>query len=218
SAQAAARSNNTLLVPFLWKLVDDREPLVSEAAARGVANSADVVTKLIENSMFGFQTDKIARVWPFMAKEKRNELLEGVFKEIAIHHDPPPPAKGPARPSVSVKLTELTAVAPGKPAPGPAIVSVVSSDPNVQLGALNLLTSVPLDEFKIPFARIAVSNQESLIAVALQVALQRSELLPVAPLLKLVSSSNKQVSKFATENLAVSATVADIPQIEALIS
>lgn len=31
---------------------------------------------------------------PALAKEKRNELLEGVFKEIAIHRDPPPPAKG----------------------------------------------------------------------------------------------------------------------------
>lgn len=216
TVQAAARSNNSLLVPFLWKLVDDREPLVSEAAARGVANSTDVVTKLLETSMFGFQTDKIARVWPFMAKEKRNELLESVFKEITIHHDPP--AKGPARPSVSVRLTELAPVAPGKPAPGPAVVSVVSGDPNVQLGALTLLTTIPPDEFKIPFARIVASNQESLIAVALQVALQRGELLPVAPLLKLLSSSNKQVSKFAAEHLAVSATVADVPQIEALIS
>ena len=41
---------------------------------------------------------------------------------------------------------------------------------------------------------------------------------PVAPLLKLVSSSNKQVGKFAAEHLAVSGTVADLPQIEALIS
>ena len=218
TAQAAARSNNSLLVPFLWKLVDDREPLVSEAAARGVANSADVVTKLLESSMFGFQTDKIARVWPFMAKEKRNELLEGVFKDITIHHDPPPSAKGASRPSVSVKLTELTAVTPGKPAPGPSIVSLVSGDPNVQLGALTLLTTIPPDEFKIPFARIVASNQESLIAVALQVALQRGELLAVAPLLKLMSSPNQQVSKFAAENLAASATVADVPQIEALVS
>jgi hypothetical protein len=90
TAQAAARSNNTLLVPFLWKMMDDREPLVSEAAARGVANSSDVVTKLLESSMFGFQTDKIARVWPFMVKEKRNKLLENVLKEITIHYDPPP--------------------------------------------------------------------------------------------------------------------------------
>ncbi|HEY3579164.1 MAG TPA: transglutaminase domain-containing protein, partial [Pyrinomonadaceae bacterium] len=218
TVQAAARSNNSLLVPFLWKLVDDREPLVSEAAARGVANSPDVVTKLLETSMFGFQTDKIARVWPFVGKEKRNELLESIFKDILVHHDPPPPAKGAPRPSVSVRLSELSPVAPGKPAPGPTIVGLVSGDPNVQLGALTLLTTIPTDEFKIPFARIVASNQESLIAVALQVALQRGELLPVAPLLKLLSSPNKQVSKFAAENLAVSATIADVPQIEALIS
>jgi tetratricopeptide (TPR) repeat protein len=219
AVQAAAQSNNSLLIPFLWKLLDDREPLVSEAAARGVANSGDVVRKLLESSMFGFQTEKIARAWPFMPKEKRNELLESIFKEIAINHDPPPPAKAaPLKPGVSVRVKELIAVVPGKPAPEPSIAAVASHNPNVQLGALTLLSTIPPDEFKLPFARIVASNEDSLIAVALQVALQRGEPLPLAPLLKLVSSPNKQVSKFAAENLAVSATVADIPHIEALIS
>jgi tetratricopeptide (TPR) repeat protein len=219
AVQAAARSNNSLLTPFLWKLLDDREPLVSEAAARGVANSADVATKLLENSLFGFQTEKIARVWPFLPPEKRNALLEDIFKDITVHHDPPPPAKAPpARPSVSVKLTELAPVAPGKPPSVLTVASVASHDPNVQLGALTLLTRIPPDQFKIPFARIVASNQDSLIAVALQVALQRGEVLPVPALLKLVSSANKEVSKFAAEHLAVAATVADVPQIEALIS
>jgi tetratricopeptide (TPR) repeat protein len=214
AVQAAAQSNNSLLTPLLWKLLEDREQLISEAAARGVANSADVVTKLLDSSMFGFQTEKIARVWQFMPREKRNELLEIIFKRTAERRDPPPPVReAPAKPSVSVRVKELTAVRPGA-----TIESVTSTDPNVQLGALTLLSTIPPDEFKLPFARVLASNYDPLISVALQVALWRGEALPVASLLKLVVSPNKQVSKFAAESLAVSATVTDIPAIEALIS
>ena len=46
-----------------------------------------------------------------MPKEKRNELLEGIFKEIAVHHDPPPPAKAapeitPPKMSISIDRPE----------------------------------------------------------------------------------------------------------------
>lgn len=217
AVQAAAQSNKSALTPFLWKMLDDRETLVSEAAARGVAGSADVVSKILENSQFGFRTEKIARVWPFMAKEKRSELLEIIFRRTAVRREPPPPAKSSsAKRGVSVAVKELTPVKPGTTEL--TMESVVSQDPNVQLGALTLLATIPPDEFKLPFARVLASNDDRLIGVALQVALWRGEALPVASLLKLVSSTNKQVSKFAAENLAVAATVADIPAIEALIS
>ena len=215
AVQAAAQSNNSSLTPLLWKLLEDREPLISEAAARGVANSADVVTKLLDSSMFGFQTEKVARVWQFMPKEKRNELLELIFKKTAERSDPPPAVKGPPpKPGVSVRVKELAVVAPSTI----TMESVASTDPNVQLGALTLLATVPPEEFKLPFARVLASNYDPLIAVALQVAMWRREALPVASLLKLVVSSDKQVSRFAAESLAVSATAADIPAIEALIS
>ncbi|HVF22141.1 MAG TPA: HEAT repeat domain-containing protein, partial [Pyrinomonadaceae bacterium] len=221
AAQAIARSKNAALTSFLWRLLDDPEPLVSEAAARSVATSTDIVQRLIEEALSGFRTEVIARVWPFMPKPKRNELLQIIFKETAVPGSAPPPAaKRPAKSGLSAELAELSAelnkllpVQPGKPVP----VSV-ARDPNIQLGALTLLLSVPRDEFKLPLARLTASNYNPLIAVGLQVAYARGEALPVASLLKLVSWSDSQVSTLAAQNLSLSATVADIPQIEALIS
>ncbi|HEY2963910.1 MAG TPA: transglutaminase domain-containing protein [Pyrinomonadaceae bacterium] len=218
AVQAATQSKNGLLTPFLWELLDDREPLVSEAAARSVAASADVVPKVLEHSMSGFRTEMLARVWPFLSKEKRNELLEIIFKETAARPEPPPAVKAPPKTGVSVSIIETAPVRRGKSAPELVVASSVALDPNVQIGALTLLIGVPVDEFKLPLARIMASNYDPLIAVGLQVALFRGEALPLAPLLKLISSSNKQVSNLAARSLATAASTADIPQIEALIS
>ena len=51
AAQAIARSKNTALTSFLWQLLDDPEPLVSEAAARSVVTAPDLVHRLLEESM-----------------------------------------------------------------------------------------------------------------------------------------------------------------------
>jgi transglutaminase-like putative cysteine protease/tetratricopeptide (TPR) repeat protein len=217
AAQAIARSKNSALTPFLWKLLDDPEPLVSEAAARSVAASTDVVPRLLERSMSGFRTEIFARVWPFVTREKRNEVLEIIFKEPAVKRSPPP-VVNPSKSRVSVTVAELIPVQPGKPIPTPESTFALARDPNVQLGALMLLLSIPPDEYKLPLARLTASNYNPLIAVGLQVAYARSEVLPLAPLLKLVLSSDEQVSTLAALNLVLAATVADIPQIEALIS
>lgn len=218
AVEAAVQSNNSLLTPFLWTSLDDGEQLISEAAARGLGKSADIVPKLLDHSMSGFRTETIARVWPFMPRDKRNELLQILFKETAVRRDPPPAVKAPpAKPGVSAKVTELIAVSPGTPT-DLTMPSVASRSPDVQMGALTLLSTMPPEEFKLPLARIVASNYDPLISVALQVALLRGETLPVEPLLKLVVSSNKDLRKFAARNLAVSATASDIRAIEALFS
>lgn len=217
AVQAAVQSNNNLLAPFLWELLDDREQLVSEAAARSLAASADAVQKTLEHSMWGFRTETIARVWPFLTKEKRNELLQILFKETAVPVTQSAPAKSsPVKPGVSVKITELTAVRPGTRTEL-TMAGSAARNPNVQIGALTLLLDVPRDEFKLPLERIVASNYDPLIAVALQVAMFRGEVLPVAALVKLASSANKQVAKLAAQNLSM-ATSADVPAIQALIS
>ena len=220
AVQALVRSNNSSLTPFLWDVLDDREPLVAEAAARALSTSPNLIPDLVQHSLSGFQTETIARVWPFMSKEKRNELLTIVFKETAVHRPPPratpTPAKPRSKPGVSVTVAELTPLEPGKPVPEPALA--LSNDPNVQIGALTLLVIVPPEDFKLPLARIMASNYDPLIAIGLQVAFARGETLPLAQLLKLVSSSDRNVSYWAVENLTLSANVPDIPQIEALIS
>ena len=215
AVQAAVRSNNPALISFLWELLDEREPLVAEAAARGIANSPDVVTKVIQELGAGFNnTRTLARLWPFLPKAKRSELLEYVFKEPAVFQPPPPKVR--PKDGVKVIVGPMIPVQPGKQAP--IIAAPVSHDPNVQMGALMLLVGVPTEEFKLPFARIVASNYDPLITVGLQTAYMRREPLPIASLSKLVASQDKQVSRLAALNFAFSASASDIPHIEILIS
>jgi Flp pilus assembly protein TadD len=221
AVQALVRSNNPALTPFLWELLDDWEPLVAEAAARGIANMPEALPKIIQKLTLGLNnTQTIARVWPFLPKEKRNELLEFVFKETAVQPAKPPKPRPTPPPEIARKARVTVNATPIAPVGSvkAIIVASESHDPNVQMGALMLLMGVPREEFKLPFARIVASNYDPLIAVGLQTALVRQEPLPVAGLSKLVSSTDKQVSKLAAMNLAFSANTSDIPQIEALIT
>ncbi len=169
AVEALAKTNNNALTPILWELVDDQEPLVAEAAARVVANTPDVVAKTLQHSMFGFNTQTIARVWQFMAKDKRLELLQKIFSETAVPRPSPPPAsKAPAKPKVTVAVTRTHSCETWAAAAVPNMA--IGNDPNVQIGALTLLISMPPEEFKLPLTRIMASNYDPLIGVALQVA------------------------------------------------
>jgi tetratricopeptide (TPR) repeat protein len=217
AVQALARSNNSALTPFLWEMIDDVEPVVAEAAARAVASTPDAVAKTIKHSFFGFRTQTIARIWAFMPKEKRIELMNLAFSKTAVRlTNPPPPLRTGGRSTVTVSIAEMVPLKPGKPSPEVGVE--FSNDPNVQIGALTLLSTIPPEEFKLPLARIIASNFNPLIAVALQVANYRGESLPVDPLLKLVTSSDSQVSILAAQSLGLAASVSDIPRVEALIS
>jgi transglutaminase-like putative cysteine protease/Flp pilus assembly protein TadD len=215
AVEALASANTYSLRPFLWQMVDDAEPLVAEAAARAVAKTPDVINKTLEHSLSGLRAETVARVWAFMARDKRNELLHKLFSESAVPRPSPPLGiKG----KVTVAVDQLTPVKPGT-VPRDAIVDQrVSTDPHVQMWSLTLLRDVTPDEFKLPLARIVDSKHNPLIAVGLQVANDRRESLAVDALLKLAASSDAKVSKLAVQNLALSAGVSDIPRIEALTS
>jgi Flp pilus assembly protein TadD len=218
AAQALVRANNSSLAPFLWIVVDDRDPLVAEVAARVVATKPDVIDELIDRSMFGHRIELIARVWPFMPKATRLDLLQRIFSQTAKRLDEPPPpaAKPPGLPDVTVTVKQLRSLKPNELPPPPT--RSFSNDPNVQSGALTLLIDVPREEFKLPLERIIASNDDELIALALQVANVRGEPLAIEPLLRLVTSTNQEVSKAAARCLSLAATVADIPRVEALVS
>ncbi|HEX5876680.1 MAG TPA: transglutaminase domain-containing protein [Pyrinomonadaceae bacterium] len=216
AVQALAKTTNSTFAPFLWEILDDREPLVAEAAARAVASAPDVVAKTFEHSMSGFDTNVIARVWPFMPRDKRIELLQRIFSKTAAPRTlPPPVAPRPKKPGVRVTVTEMVPVRPGTLV---ANVIDIANDPNVQIGALTLLTSISPEDFKLPLARVLEAKYDPMTAVALQVGNERREALPLDALFKLVASSNEQVSKLAIQSLAFSAAVSDISRIEALIS
>ena len=86
------------------------------------------------------------------------------------------------------------------------------------MNVLTLLRDIPAADFKLPLEKITASNHDPLIIVALQVANYRGESLPVDALFKLVGSSDQKVSKLAVQSLGLSASVADVPRLEALIS
>jgi Flp pilus assembly protein TadD len=217
AVQALARTSNNTLKPLLWRMIDDRELIVAEAAARSVATEPDVVAKTLKHSSSGYDTETIARVWAFMPGDKRIELLQLLFSKTATPPKTTPTViSGSPKFDVSVKVGELKVLKPGTPAPDLTID--VATGAHVQLGALMLLSTVGRDEFKLPLARLMASNYDPLIAVGLQVAEQRGEALPLDSLLKLVASSNQQVSRLAAQSLGFSASVADIPRIEALVS
>ena len=216
AVQALARSSNNTLKPFLWEMVDDPELIVAEAAARQVATTPDVVAQTLKHSMSGFDTEALARVWAFMPNDKRIELLQAIFNKTATPRKAAPPPKANGQPRVDVSVKELEPVKPGTVVPD--VTVGVSTDPNVQLGALTLLSTLPPEQFKLPLARLIVSNYNPLIAVGLQVAELRGEALPVESLLKLVTSSDQQVSKLAAQSLGLSGSASDIPRIEALVS
>ncbi len=214
AVQALARSNNTALQPFLWEMIDDSEPFAAEAAARSVAGSPDLIAKILKHSSSGQDVATIARVWPFMTKDKRTELLQKIFSQRAVPRPSPPPST--TKTDVKVTVADLTPVKPGTPVPD--VTVGVSNDANVQIGALTLLPTITAEEFKLPLAQLMASNYDPLIAVGLQVAASRRESLPVDQLIKLAGSADKQVRKLAVQCLGMSASVNDIPRIEALAS
>jgi tetratricopeptide (TPR) repeat protein len=94
---------------------------------------------------------------------------------------------------------------------------ITAEDPdlNRQFAALNLLRDIPADTLKLPLEDIRALNNNALTALALQVALDRREHLPVDSLFKLLGASSQEVQRLAARNLRHSATVADIPRLEA---
>jgi tetratricopeptide (TPR) repeat protein len=90
-------------------------------------------------------------------------------------------------------------------------------DRKVQTGALTLLRAVPADEVKLPLARILAAKDDTMTTVALLVANNRGEALPVDVLLKLAASSDQNIKRLAVEHLGQSADLPDIPRLEAMI-
>src|SRR6185369_15000397 len=91
-------------------------------------------------------------------------------------------------------------------------------DRKVQTGALTLLRAVPAEDVKLPWARILAAKDDTMTTVALRVANDRGEALPVDVLLKLAASSDQKIKRLAVENLGQSADLSNIPRLEAMIS
>ncbi len=215
AVEALAKTDNKAFRPFLWDALDDSELIVAEPAARKLAQATGIPSELFAHSMSGFETGLIARVWPFVPREKQIEILEAGFSQPAIAPatTPPPPIRK-LKPGVSVTVTQLERVKPGQVKGLDA--AIASRDPNVQLGLLSLLVDVPIEDFKLPLSQLISAKYDPLVIVGLQIANERLEQLPIEPLLKLAESQSDKVRKLAVQSLALTASVADIPHLEGL--
>ncbi len=218
AVEAIAQSNNKSLEHFLLRALDDRELFVAEKAARSIAANSDVMDLLRRHSFAWFKTESIARVWPFLNTKNRITILEEVFASPLVPVSPvrkqPKPETASPNSGVTVRATV--------PPPGLPLTSVIettlTSDLSRQLNGLTLLQDLPASEFKLPLNTILAAKNDILTSLALEVAWNRDELLPAAELLKLLSSSSKDVRAMAALNLGESGTVADIKTIESHLS
>ncbi len=219
AVEALVASRNSAVEQLLWKAMDDQEPLVAEPAARALATAPDVAAKISKHSLQGFKFETIARIWPYLAKDQRLQILERVFSQTAPKASAPPVIPDVTKTEVIVSVSNLKPVATAKPPSSSEPHEIwFSSGRDVQLRALTLLRDVPVNDFKLPLARVMAADDDVLTAVALQAAMERAEPLPVELLQKLMWSGSPKIAMKAAESLGWSAGVADIPAIEKAIA
>jgi tetratricopeptide (TPR) repeat protein len=234
--RAMALSGNIKLRDFLIHGVGDPDSFVATQAAQTVASMPDIVA-LIRNTEQGFlfHDNKLLRVGALLDVQTRAEVAAELFKTkssvvaAAMNFQvqtkrpprkdvppppPPPPPVAKAGPKAKTAPRSLgvmnvggskSSLRTGKP----------TANLNLQLMALNLISAVPANLIKMPFAEITAQNNERLNNIALEVAYSRRELLPVEPLFKLLDSPENRF--FAIWNLAQSASLSDVAKIESHI-
>ena len=187
-------------------LLADRRAAVRSAAAEALARSNNVALK---SFLWHVLDDRD----PFVAEAAARRLgpQPGVISQLLAR----PASKNPTETAARVWpfMTKENRV---KFLHG--VFSQTAPDPKIQMGALTLLGTIPPDEFKFPLARVMAANHDPLTIVALEVANNRGDLLPVDTLMKLAASRNEKIKTRAIESLGQSASVSDIPKLEALLS
>ena len=215
--EAIALSRNNSLEKFLLRALEDREPIVAERAARSIARIPNVIDLLRDHSSEWLNIEPVARVWPFLTRSNQGRILRDIFEKPGVTAARagrlvPKVNTSPGVPKVTVQET----VSPQGSPPPPVVIGAHSftEDSRRQLNGLTLTRDFPLSEFKIPLTSILAAKNDAVTILALQMVWSRRELLPVAELLNLLSSSNSEVSRLAALNLGQSGSVADIKSIE----
>ncbi len=237
TVRALALSGNKSLNDFLIAETGDLDPFVAAQATQTVAAMPDIV-EVIRNVDQGFliHESKLLRVGALLNVESRAQVAAELFKtkssdlmaaiNFKIHvtapqgmviPPPPPPPPPVAKPKTKAKSLGTMNVKASKPVAGSKKIPAFkpSADLNVQFLALNLISAVPVNFFKMPFVEIVAHNNERLNNYALEVAYGRDELLPVEPLFKLLDSAENRL--LAVIHLGQSASPDDIAKLESYI-
>lgn len=88
AVEALARSKNVALKPLLWYAAGDKDPLVGEPAARVIAQSPDVVEKLLAKPMPRLTIETAAPLWRFLSPDNRSKVLQRAFGAVEFSQDP----------------------------------------------------------------------------------------------------------------------------------
>lgn len=244
AVEAVARSSNRMLDGFLVQALADNSSDVAMRAARALAKREDAVKLLREDSANweGLQIERVMRAMAMLDDRARNQIAEELTKRPATFSvkaskgrrptappPPPPPAvRSPGDKDKSAHRTgpplEIRVAPAGIPSGIPGGVpggipsfsfglvdAPGSNDEYVVLGMLPDLEPVAA---ALPVAA-AIESGGPAATLALRIALESRTKLPVDLLMKTLSATDNQVSLLAAKNLAVSASGADIPRMEA---
>lgn len=237
AVRAMALSNNKSLNDFLIREVGDPDPYVAAQATQTVAAMPDI-SEVIRNMDYGFLFDgeRMLRVGSMLDIPTRVQIATQLFNTRGADYmksmnqqlhqllpprtgTPPPPPPPPSAKSSTKPRAKSLGVMNVKGLTAAEIkrdkVFKAGKDINAQLLALQLLCNVPAGLIKIPFAEILAQDNERLTNLAMQIASDRRELLPVEPLFKLLDSAQNR--SYAIWSLGEAAATSDIVRIEAHI-
>ena len=244
AVEALGASGNRELDAFLLRALTDRDAFVADRAAAALATLPDPVAQLRKSTdnwiSAGFQemmnasahldSKACAQIASelFQTANQKQAITDSLFKMVGgpgkgigkvtvkakdapsqVEPPPPPPME---RKSDAAKNPKVT---------GEQFEALMSADSllflNKQFIAVNLLRRVPAAELKTPLAEIVASHADSVVAAALETALERRERLPLKPLLALLrGSSREDIRRDAALCVAESASLADLAQLEAM--
>jgi hypothetical protein len=229
--EAVGRSSNRGLDGFLVRALADQSAAVAVRAARSLAKRDDIVKLLREDSAGweGLQRNRVMRVAPFLNEQARNQLVDELLRyklnfnvqtpsKITLPPPPPPPpAKTPARRAPQAKAGAPSERA-GNSRPKLKSLGVMNvtglsrSYSDKERTVLELLPDLEAVARMLPASKLLEDEQNA--ARTLSLALESRTRLPLEPLMKLLSSNDRELTRLVALNLANSATGRDVARIE----
>lgn len=235
AVDAVVLSNNKKLTSVLLFALEDREPFVAERAARHLAEDVNIATLLRKHTEEWYNTPALMKIWPFLNQKTRVNIVTDIFSQAAVPKlkppslpvakiIPPPPIAKPKKSSSAKDKTKepVGFIAMKEPPAGFVMAKEVDLTglipvSNRSMLGITLLRDIPVSDFKLPLKRVLDEKVDEFTHIALQIADQRREKLPVEDLIKLLGSPNINVGMMAAVNPARSAATNDIARIEAEI-
>jgi Flp pilus assembly protein TadD len=227
AVRALAASKNPALNDLLLFAVQDLDWYVAAQAAQAVAVLPNVLTILRDESgKWRSNHQKFLDIASLLDVNTRAQLANSLFTEVKssakpssknpinVIAPPPPTPRVTPTPKTRGKVKKGAWVS-AKPLGFVSVKAPGFLANDEQFLALNLLTDVPPELLKIPFADIVALNNGPMTNLALTVAIDRKEVLPVELLFKALDDD--ATSLLAAMALGHSATPADLAKIEAVI-